>query len=106
MDKNDRDALFYNLKNIGQTVKNISTGIQYDAVEINKKLDEVNNKLDIVIQNTNLLDVSAVYTAERLYLEHEKGASYRDLANRSGLSLSQVRTRINNHKKKLLEEGM
>ena len=106
MEQKDRDALFYNLKNIGQTVKRLETDRQYDAVEINKKLENIDKKLDVLMQRTDLLDKPTLYTPERLYIEHQNGASYRDLVNKSALSLSQVRTRINNYKKQITEQDI
>jgi hypothetical protein len=104
MDKHDRDSLFYSIKEIRQTLRNMETGRQYGAVEVNKKLERIEKKLDLCLQRTDMLDIKAVYTAERLYLEHEGGASYQDLANKSGLTFAQVRNKVAKYKRQLTEQ--
>lgn len=104
MEQKDRDSLFYNLKELRGTVKRIETSIQYDAIEMNKKLKSIEDKLDFVIQRTDMLEKPSVYNPERLYTEHQNGVSYKELANRSGLSFSQVRTRVAKYKKKVERE--
>ena len=100
------DAMFYNLKELRGAVNRIENDRQYDTVELNKKLDNLDKKLDLVLQRTNMLEKPSVFSPERLYREHENGVSYQMLANKSGLSVSQVRTRISNYKKKVAEDEL
>lgn len=83
-------------KNIG-TVNNNIQALHNSIKTVNNNVKIINNNVDnfaIIEQNR---PVMKAYSKEELYLLHESGHSYNDLAKVTGLNKETVRYRINSY---------
>jgi prophage DNA circulation protein len=83
-------------KNIG-TVNNNIQALHNSIKTVNNNVKIINNNVDNFTSIEQNRPVMKAYSKEELYLLHESGHSYADLAKVTGLNKETVRYRINSY---------
>lgn len=106
--KSDTEIILEKIDDLGEKIDKLSEQLNKQYVSntsaMNKNLNSIANNINSINKNVNnVLDenknrpVMKAYSKEELYLLHESGHSYADLAKVTGLNKETVRYRINSY---------